>query len=423
MERDDPDHPARHPRRRIGHPAVAGVAAEPSQATARPHRLPDHAAADRACACRASLTPAWPPGPLLVTNEDYRFIVADQLGQVGISEPPHRAGAGGEEHRAGADGRGPARRRRSGASSGPHPAGDAFGPPHRRSGRLPPGAGRGGRAGGGRRHRRVRRHRRSRPRPATATSGPETAAPGRQDRAGPGGFHREARRGDRPALSGRRRLPLEQRHVHGQVARSGWPPSSSAGPTSPRPAARRSPRPGPTGSSCGWARRPSRPAPRNPSTTRSWSSWAGDRGRGRDRQRDHAPPSGAVVPLDAGLVGPGRLGRGLGRVGEGRGRQRRPGRRRPRGRARHTWCRRDSRLVAALGVEDLAIIETADAVLVAKRDRTADLKKLVDRLARTRREHHPGPSPGLPALGMVRVDRPGAALPGQAPDGRARAPA
>jgi mannose-1-phosphate guanylyltransferase / mannose-6-phosphate isomerase len=39
-----------------------------------------------------------------------------------------------------------------------------------------------------------------------------------------------------------------------------------------------------------------------------------------------------------------------------------------------------SRLVAALGIEDLAIIETADAVLVAKRDRTADLKKLVDRL-------------------------------------------
>ena len=44
------------------------------------------------------------------------------------------------------------------------------------------------------------------------------------------------------------------------------------------------------------------------------------------------------------------------------------------------WSRRESRLVAALGVEDLAIIETADAVLVAKRDRTADLKQLVDRL-------------------------------------------
>ena len=48
--------------------------------------------------------------------------------------------------------------------------------------------------------------------------------------------------------------------------------------------------------------------------------------------------------------------------------------------ARDTLVQAESRLVAALGVEDLAIIETADAVLVAKRDRTADLKKLVDKL-------------------------------------------
>lgn len=39
-----------------------------------------------------------------------------------------------------------------------------------------------------------------------------------------------------------------------------------------------------------------------------------------------------------------------------------------------------SRLVATLGVDDLAIIETPDAVLVAKRDRTCDLKRLVDRV-------------------------------------------
>jgi mannose-1-phosphate guanylyltransferase / mannose-6-phosphate isomerase len=47
---------------------------------------------------------------------------------------------------------------------------------------------------------------------------------------------------------------------------------------------------------------------------------------------------------------------------------------------RDTLVHAESRLVAALGVEDLAIIETADALLVAKRDRTADLKKLVDAL-------------------------------------------
>jgi mannose-1-phosphate guanylyltransferase / mannose-6-phosphate isomerase len=39
-----------------------------------------------------------------------------------------------------------------------------------------------------------------------------------------------------------------------------------------------------------------------------------------------------------------------------------------------------SRLVATLGVEDLAIVETADVVLVARRDRTADLKKLVEKV-------------------------------------------
>ena len=38
------------------------------------------------------------------------------------------------------------------------------------------------------------------------------------------------------------------------------------------------------------------------------------------------------------------------------------------------------RLVAVLGVEDLAIVETADAVLVAKRDRVQEVGALVDRL-------------------------------------------
>jgi mannose-1-phosphate guanylyltransferase/mannose-6-phosphate isomerase len=47
---------------------------------------------------------------------------------------------------------------------------------------------------------------------------------------------------------------------------------------------------------------------------------------------------------------------------------------------RNTLVQGEARLVAALGVEDLAIIDTADAVLVARRDRTGDLKRLVDRL-------------------------------------------
>ena len=51
----------------------------------------------------------------------------------------------------------------------------------------------------------------------------------------------------------------------------------------------------------------------------------------------------------------------------------------------------DDRLVAALGVRDLVIVDTADAVLVAHRDRVQDVKVLVDRLkaeGRTEHLHH-----------------------------------
>ncbi len=51
----------------------------------------------------------------------------------------------------------------------------------------------------------------------------------------------------------------------------------------------------------------------------------------------------------------------------------------------------DDRLVAALGVRDLVIVDTADAVLVAHRDRVQDVKQLVDRLkaeGRTEHLHH-----------------------------------
>ena len=40
----------------------------------------------------------------------------------------------------------------------------------------------------------------------------------------------------------------------------------------------------------------------------------------------------------------------------------------------------DSRLVAALGLHDMVIVETADAVLVAPHDKVQDVKKLVARI-------------------------------------------
>ncbi len=46
----------------------------------------------------------------------------------------------------------------------------------------------------------------------------------------------------------------------------------------------------------------------------------------------------------------------------------------------NSYVRSEKRLVTALGVSDLVIVETADAVLVASRDKAQDVKAIVDRL-------------------------------------------
>jgi mannose-1-phosphate guanylyltransferase/mannose-1-phosphate guanylyltransferase/mannose-6-phosphate isomerase len=48
--------------------------------------------------------------------------------------------------------------------------------------------------------------------------------------------------------------------------------------------------------------------------------------------------------------------------------------------ASNCYLRAESRLVAVLGVEDLIVVETADTVLVAHRDRAQDVKRIVARL-------------------------------------------
>jgi mannose-1-phosphate guanylyltransferase / mannose-6-phosphate isomerase len=50
--------------------------------------------------------------------------------------------------------------------------------------------------------------------------------------------------------------------------------------------------------------------------------------------------------------------------------------------ARNCYLRSEHGLIAALGIEDLVVVTTGDATLVAKRDRTGDLKTLVARLER-----------------------------------------
>ncbi len=56
--------------------------------------------------------------------------------------------------------------------------------------------------------------------------------------------------------------------------------------------------------------------------------------------------------------------------------------------SRDTLVHACSRLVGALGVADLVIVETADAVLVAHRDRAQEVRRLVDRLAEAGRSEH-----------------------------------
>ena len=53
--------------------------------------------------------------------------------------------------------------------------------------------------------------------------------------------------------------------------------------------------------------------------------------------------------------------------------------------SRGNYIRSDGRLVAALGVDDLIIVETGDAVLVSRRDKDQDVKRVVERLTQANR--------------------------------------
>ena len=53
-----------------------------------------------------------------------------------------------------------------------------------------------------------------------------------------------------------------------------------------------------------------------------------------------------------------------------------------------TLVRADHRLVATLGVKDLVIVETKDALLVAHKDKVQDVKKVVERIRDDGRHEH-----------------------------------
>jgi len=55
---------------------------------------------------------------------------------------------------------------------------------------------------------------------------------------------------------------------------------------------------------------------------------------------------------------------------------------------RNTFVHADSRMVVTVGVEDLVVVETPDAVLVAHKDKVQDVKKIVERLKAEGRQEH-----------------------------------
>ncbi|QDC02944.1 mannose-1-phosphate guanylyltransferase/mannose-6-phosphate isomerase [Mesorhizobium sp. 8] len=56
--------------------------------------------------------------------------------------------------------------------------------------------------------------------------------------------------------------------------------------------------------------------------------------------------------------------------------------------SRNNLARSDSRLLALVGVENLIVVETKDAVLVAHKDKVQDVKKIVEQLKRAGRSEH-----------------------------------
>jgi mannose-1-phosphate guanylyltransferase/mannose-6-phosphate isomerase len=74
----------------------------------------------------------------------------------------------------------------------------------------------------------------------------------------------------------------------------------------------------------------------------------------------------------------------------------------------------DKRLVALIGLRDIVVVDTDDALLVAHKDRVQEVKEIVAALKRDKRTQRDLAPQGVPALGQLRRHRQRRALPGQA---------
>jgi mannose-1-phosphate guanylyltransferase/mannose-6-phosphate isomerase len=129
-----------------------------------------------------------------------------------------------------------------------------------------------------------------------------------------------------------------------------------------------------------------RAAPTPSSCARARPSSPPCRRIGRLRGDGACPGSASTSAWSAGrrLERPGRLGRRLAGGRQGRAGQCQRGRRH-RQDSRNTLVHATSRLVSAVGLHDVIVVETPDAVLVADRERSQDVKNIVAQLGREQR--------------------------------------
>ena len=76
--------------------------------------------------------------------------------------------------------------------------------------------------------------------------------------------------------------------------------------------------------------------------------------------------------------------------------------------------RSEEQLAAVIGLRDVVVIATGDAVLVADRSQTDKVKELVERLKAEGEPEATQHRADIPAVGLLSERRPGLALPGQA---------
>ena len=88
--------------------------------------------------------------------------------------------------------------------------------------------------------------------------------------------------------------------------------------------------------------------------------------------------------------------------------------------SRNTLVHATSRLVSVVGLDDVVVVETPDAVMVSDRARSQEVKKVVETLSARQRERADLPPQGASPLGLVRQHRQRLALPGQAHHGQPR---